>query len=68
MNTRLVAARVLYRVLQDGQSLTAALDNAFLAIESGKDRAFIQALCYGVCRQFHRLDYILSLLLDKPLK
>ncbi|MDP1666187.1 MAG: 16S rRNA (cytosine(967)-C(5))-methyltransferase RsmB [Methylobacter sp.] len=68
MNTRLVAARVLSRVLQDGQSLTAALDNAFLAVESAKDRAFIQALCYGVCRQYHRLDYILSQLLDKPLK
>jgi 16S rRNA (cytosine967-C5)-methyltransferase len=58
----------LSRVLQDGQSLTAALDNAFLAVESGKDRAFVQALCYGVCRQYHRLDYILSQLLDKPLK
>jgi len=68
LNTRLVAARVLFRVLQDGQSLTAALDNALSAMESGKDRAFIQALCYGVCRQYHRLDYILSLLLDKPLK
>lgn len=68
MNTRLVAARVLSRVLQDGQSLTAALDNAFLTMDSVKDRAFIQALCYGVCRQFHRLDFILSQLLDKPLK
>ncbi|MDI1276735.1 16S rRNA (cytosine(967)-C(5))-methyltransferase RsmB [Methylobacter sp.] len=68
MNTRLVAARVLSRVLQDGQSLTAALDNAFPSIESSKDRAFIQALCYGVCRQYHRLDFILSQLLDKPLK
>jgi 16S rRNA (cytosine967-C5)-methyltransferase len=68
VNTRLVAARVLSRVLQDGQSLTAALDNAFLSIESAKDRAFIQALCYGVCRQYHRLDFILSQLLDKPLK
>jgi 16S rRNA (cytosine967-C5)-methyltransferase len=54
--------------LQDGQSLTAALDNAFLTMDSVKDRAFIQALCYGVCRQFHRLDFILSQLLDKPLK
>lgn len=68
MNTRLVAAKVLTRVLQDGQSLTAALDKAFLDIESSKDRAFIQALCYGVCRQYHRLDFILSQLLDKPLK
>jgi len=68
LNTRLVAAKVLTRVLQDGQSLTAALDKAFLDIESSKDRAFIQALCYGVCRQYHRLDFILSQLLDKPLK
>lgn len=48
--------------------MTAALDNALLAVESVKDRAFIQALCYGVCRQYHRLDFILSQLLDKPLK
>jgi len=68
LNIRLVAAKVLARVLQDGQSLTAALDNAFPAIDSAKDRAFIQALCYGVCRQYHRLDFILSQLLDKPLK
>lgn len=68
MNTRLVAARVVTRVLQDGQSLTAALDHAFVGIESVKDRAFIQALCYGVCRQYHRLDFILTQLVEKPLK
>ena len=68
MNTRLIAARALSRVLQDGQSLTAALESALKAVESGKDRAFIQALCYGVCRTYHRLDFILSELLDKPLK
>ena len=68
MNTRLIAAQVLSRVLQDGQSLTAALDAALQAVESSKDRAFIQALCYGVCRTYHRLDFILSQLLDKPLK
>ena len=68
MNTRLIAARVLSRVLQDGQSLTAALDAALPAVESGKDRAFIQALCYGVCRFYHRLDFVLGELLDKPLK
>ncbi len=68
MNTRLIVARVLSRVLQDGQSLTAALENALQPVESGKDRAFIQALCYGVCRYYHRLDFILSELLDKPIK
>lgn len=68
MNTRLIAARVLSRVLQDGQSLTTALESTLQTVESGKDRAFIQALCYGVCRTYHRLDFILSELLDKPLK
>ncbi len=68
MNTRLVASRVMSRVLQDGQSLTTALESALQRVESGKDRAFIQALCYGVCRYYHRLDFILSELLDKPLK
>jgi len=68
LNTRLIAAQVLSRVLQDGQSLTAVLESALKAVESGKDRAFIQALCYGVCRTYHRLDFILSELLDKPLK
>jgi 16S rRNA (cytosine967-C5)-methyltransferase len=68
LNTRLIASRILSHVLQDGQSLTSALESAFQAVESGKDKAFIQALCYGVCRTYHRLDFILSELLDKPLK
>jgi 16S rRNA (cytosine967-C5)-methyltransferase len=68
VNSRLVAARVLSRVLQNGQSLTAALDNVVPAVDAVKDRAFVQALCYGVCRYYHRLDFILSQLLDKPLK
>ncbi|WAK01673.1 16S rRNA (cytosine(967)-C(5))-methyltransferase RsmB [Methylobacter sp. YRD-M1] len=68
MNSRLIAARVLSRVLQDGQSLTAALDSVMPTIESVKDKAFVQALCYGVCRYYHRLDFILNQLLDKPLK
>jgi 16S rRNA (cytosine967-C5)-methyltransferase len=54
--------------LQDGLSLTAVLECALKAVESGQDRAFIQVLCYGVCRTYHRLDFILSELLDKPLK
>ena len=68
MNSRLIAARVLSGVLQDGQSLTATLESELQTVESGKDRAFVQALCYGVCRTYHRLDFILSELLDKPLK
>jgi len=79
VNTRLVAARVLSQVLRHGESLTAALDSAFQRLDSGsealsakalqpKEKAFVQALCYGVCRYYNRLDFILAGLLTKPLK
>ncbi|MDD5277513.1 MAG: 16S rRNA (cytosine(967)-C(5))-methyltransferase RsmB [Methylovulum sp.] len=67
-NTRGVAVQVLTQVLQKGHSLTVALDQALASVESGQDRAFIQALCYGVCRHYHYLDFILNQLLAKPLK
>jgi len=70
VNSRLVAAKILVQVFRDGQSLTAALDHAWQASEaiSPKDKAFVQALCFGVCRQYHRLEFVLNQLLDKPLK
>lgn len=68
MNLRLQAAWILSRVIKDGLSLTAALDHALKSVENNKDKAFIQALCYGVARQFHQLDFILQQLIDKPLK
>jgi 16S rRNA (cytosine967-C5)-methyltransferase len=48
--------------------LTSALDKALKTIESSQDKAFVQAICYGVCRYYHRLDFILNSLLEKPLK
>ncbi|MGR8933826.1 MAG: 16S rRNA (cytosine(967)-C(5))-methyltransferase RsmB [Gammaproteobacteria bacterium] len=68
MNSRLIAAHIVSRVLNDGQSLTAALDNGVQSSVSQQDRAFIQALCYGVVRHYCRLDFILRQLLHKPLK
>ena len=68
LNLRLQAANVLSRVVKDGQSLTVALDQTLESIENSKDRAFIQALCYGVLRKYHRLDFILQQMLTKPLR
>ena len=70
MNLRLQAAWILSSVIKEGQSLTAALDHhlALKPVENSKDRAFIQALCYGVIRQYHQLDFILQQLLSKALK
>jgi 16S rRNA (cytosine967-C5)-methyltransferase len=68
MSLRKQAASVLSKVVKDGQSLTVALDNVLETVEESKDRAFIQALCYGVVRHYHRLDFILQQLLGKPLR
>ncbi len=68
MNLRGIAAGILSKVIKDGQSLTFALDLALESVKDSKDKAFIQALCYGVIRQYHRLDQILQQLLSKPLR
>lgn len=67
-NSRSIAADLLCRVIEDGQSLTAALEQARLDLLASRDRAFVQALCYGVMRWYFRLDFLLGRLLHKPLK
>ncbi|CCE25092.1 16S rRNA (cytosine(967)-C(5))-methyltransferase RsmB [Methylotuvimicrobium alcaliphilum] len=68
MNLRNLSARIVSRVLKEGQSLTAALEQSLGTIESANDKAFVQALCYGVIREFYRLDFLLGQLLNKPIK
>lgn len=68
LNSRLAAAKIVAGVLQEGQSLTAALEDILQSVPSAKDRALIQALCFGVCRFYHRLNFILNELVDKPIK
>ncbi len=68
MNLRGCAAQSLAKVIGDGQSLTAALDHGLPKLKDAKDRAFVQALCYGVVRHYYALDFALSKLLGKPLK
>ena len=68
MNLRVIATAILTKVIKDGQSLTVALDYALDAVPDGKDRAFIQALSFGVLRQYHQLDFILQQLLSKSIR
>lgn len=68
LNLRSVSAQVLVHVLADGQSLTAALEQKLPGLSNPKDKAFVQAVCYGVCRFYHQLEFILNGLLDKSLK
>ena len=68
MNLRGLAAQILSRVINEGQSLTAALENQLPKLNDHQDRAFVQALCYGVIRHYYALTCTLQQLLDKPLK
>jgi 16S rRNA (cytosine967-C5)-methyltransferase len=52
----------------DGHSLSDLLGNTLPQLKDPRDRAFVQNLCYGVCRYYTRLDVILSQLLEKPMK
>jgi len=63
---RATAAGVLLAVEQ-GQSLSQCLPPALARLELS-DRPALQALCYGACRWFHRLDDELQSRLKKPLR
>jgi len=62
MSPRLSALNNLLNVIQDQHSLTDSLS------KNPTDRAFIQALCFGVCRTYFKLDAVAQQLLQKPLK
>lgn len=66
-NTRDVSATVIVKVFK-GKSLTVALDEAWDGEIDAKDKAFIQALCYGTIRYYNRLECILNQLVHKPIK
>ncbi|MGC8119658.1 16S rRNA (cytosine(967)-C(5))-methyltransferase RsmB [Marinobacter sp. VGCF2001] len=63
---RAVAAQVLLAVEQ-GQSLTQCLAPALGQLPP-EQRPQLQAICYGTCRWFHRLEEELNHRLKKPLR
>lgn len=67
-NIRAIAATVLYDVIEEGRSLADSLPSASAQLADSRDKALLQALCYGACRWFYRLDAIALKLLDTPLK
>lgn len=66
LNSRLVASQIINKVT-NGASLADVLEPALASFSDSRDRSFIQAICYGVCRYYPRLDFILSNLLKKPM-
>ncbi len=65
-NPRAVAARMIHQVV-GGRSLSDILRRD-LEQASPEHRPLIQELCYGVMRWYPRLDALLQLLLERPLK
>ncbi|MGF1717244.1 16S rRNA (cytosine(967)-C(5))-methyltransferase RsmB [Photobacterium chitinilyticum] len=67
MNVRAAAAKVVYQVVDQGQSLSNALPAAQQDIRE-RDHALLQEICYGVLRWLPRLESVTNQLMDKPLK
>lgn len=68
MNTRALAARSLFRVVYDGDSLTDVLKRPKILNLDVRDQALIRDLCFGCIRWHGRLSAILRHMLAKPLK
>jgi 16S rRNA (cytosine967-C5)-methyltransferase len=68
MNVRVVAARVIEKIMIHGRSLSDCLPVGQAELTEERDQALLQALCYGVCRRFFYLSALLDLLLEKPFK
>lgn len=62
-----VAAAQALQAVEQGQSLAQSLPLAQARV-APQDRPELQALCYGTCRWYHRLDSELGRRLNKPLR
>lgn len=67
MKPRLAAVRVIARVVDEGRSLSSALEETLHQVEP-RERPLTQELCYGVMRFYPRLEGLSQQLMDKPLK
>ena len=69
LNTRAIAAKISWQIIDQGKSLDAAMDNYFDAHEAtNQDRGFVQELVYGVCRWYGALEQSLNTVLRSPIR
>lgn len=61
-NSRATAAHIIAKTLRNKLPLDIQLSDV------KEDKAFVQYLCYGVCRYYFRLSCLIKPLLAKPLK
>lgn len=63
-NVRAIAAKAIYQVLDQGQSLSNVLPDLNRAL-SDKDKALLQELCFGVLRTLPLLEWCIQQLMAK---
>lgn len=66
MNTRALAAKCCYAVIDQGRSLNDELPKQQAKLEL-KDRGLLQEICYGVLRFLPELEHEVRQLMQKPL-
>ena len=67
-NPRLLAARLVHCVRDQGGSLGSLLAAQLEPVRDERQRALAQELAFGTLRWYHRLDAVLAGLLSRPLK
>lgn len=63
-NVRALAATILNRLLDGSGSLSSHLAK----YKENKDYSLLQEICFGACRSYYALEFLVDELLDKPLK
>ena len=65
-NLRSLAAQLIERVVDKGESLSAILPGAQKTL-SDKDAALLQELCFGIARTLPQLEALIGKLMERPL-
>ncbi|MEA2080500.1 MAG: 16S rRNA (cytosine(967)-C(5))-methyltransferase RsmB [Pseudomonadota bacterium] len=65
---RKIAAQMVFRVLDQGESLNSLLGPQLAKLSDPRQRALAQELTFGTLRWCYRLEAVLGRLLKKPLK
>ncbi|NCB61909.1 MAG: 16S rRNA (cytosine(967)-C(5))-methyltransferase, partial [Gammaproteobacteria bacterium] len=67
INLRALAAQAIEQVVEQGQSLSNVLPPLQQKVGE-KDRALLQELCFGVLRALNQLEWLISKLMNRPMK
>lgn len=68
MNTRCIAVKIVTELQEKQCSLSQILPEYKNLLKKPADQSLVQALCFGVCRWYPRLEFFVNQLLSKPLK